>query len=189
MRNESSVAALLESAAQGVESAWRELFRRYSPLVSAVCRRHGITGADADDVSGNVWLQLVLNVAKIRNPEALPGWLTTTVRHECMSLLRGRHREVPDEREPADPAEPAADEPLLHEERRVTVRCEVARLPVRQRELVSMLLTDPPPSYAEISSRLGMPVGAIGPTRQRCLVRLRRSTAIAALQEVHDRSA
>ncbi|GGM76352.1 RNA polymerase sigma factor [Lentzea pudingi] len=181
-----SVAALLESAAQGVESAWAELFRRFSPLLSAVCRRHGVMGADAEDVSANVWLQLVLHAGKIRNPEALPGWLSTTARHECVSVLRGRHREFPDDREPAVPG---ADESLLDEERRTTVRSEVARLPVRQRELVSLLLADPPPSYAEISERLGMPVGAIGPTRQRCLVRLRRSTAIAALREVHDRSA
>lgn len=190
MRQE-SVAVLLESAAQGAESAWRELFRRYSPLVSSVCRRYGVVGADAEDVGGNVWLQLVLNHGKIRNPDALPGWLRTTVRNECMALLRGRHRELPNVRELTDPVEPGPDVRLLGEERRDIVRREVARLPKRQRELVSMLLTDPPPSYAEISSRLGMPLGAIGPTRQRCLVGLRRSAAIAALleDEVHDRSA
>jgi RNA polymerase sigma factor (sigma-70 family) len=189
MRNESSVATLLENAAQGAESAWKELFRRYSPLLTAVCRRHGIHGADAEDVSSNVWLQLLLNAGKIRKPEALPGWLVTTTGHECVKVLRRRQREVMDDQEMAGSAGPAADESLLGEERRLVVRREVARLPRRQRELVALLLCDPQPSYAEISSRLGMPLGAIGPTRQRCLAGLRRSTAIAALREVHDRSA
>ena len=191
MRYESSAAVLLESAAEGAESAWQELFRRYTPLVLSVCRRYGVVGADAEDVGGNVWLRLVLNLMTIREPEALPGWLATTVRHECLTLLRKRRREIPNDREIANLVEPGADASLLFEERRNTVRREVARLPRRQRELVSMLISDPMPSYTEISSSLGMPIGAIGPTRQRCLARLRRTTAIAALldNEGHEQSA
>jgi RNA polymerase sigma factor (sigma-70 family) len=191
MRYESSVAALLESAAGGAESAWRELFQRFSPLVSSVCRRCGVFGADADDVSGNVWLRLVLNLATIREPEALPGWLATTARRECLSLLRNKRREILNDREAATLTEPGADASLLGDERRRTVLREVAMLPKRERDLVSMLISDRSPSYLEISSSLGMPIGAIGPTRQRCLAKLRRTTAIAALLDngVHDRSA
>jgi RNA polymerase sigma factor (sigma-70 family) len=191
MRCESSVAELLESAAGGAESAWRELFRRYSPLVSSVCRRCEVFGADADDVSGNVWLRLVLSLVTIREPEALPGWLATTVQRECWSLLRTKRREVLEDREADAPAGPGADASLLGDERRDTVLREVARLPERERDLVSMLISDLSPSYSEISSSLGIPVGAIGPTRQRCLAKLRRTTAIAALLDdaVHDRSA
>jgi len=191
MRRETSVGALLDSAAGGSETAWRDLVRRYTPLVAAICRRYGVVGADAEDVGGNVWLRVVLHAAAIREPEALPGWLATTTRHECAALLRAKHREVPDDREAVDLAEPGADADLLGDERRATVRREVARLPKRERDLVSMLLSDASPSYAEISARLGMPIGTIGPTRQRCLARLRRTTAIAALldDEVHERSA
>jgi RNA polymerase sigma factor (sigma-70 family) len=181
MRCDSPVTELRDNAAHGVESAWQEIIRRYSPLVSSVCRRYGVVGADADDVGGTVWLRLVVNLVRIREPEALPGWLSTTVRHECLTLLRNRHREIPNDQQIIDRVEPAADESLLTRERRAVVRHAVTLLPRRDQELLSMLFSDPPMSYADISRRLGIAVGAIGPTRQRCLARLRRIDAIEAL--------
>jgi RNA polymerase sigma factor (sigma-70 family) len=181
MRYESPVTALLESAAHGVESAWRELVERYAPLVSTVCGRHGLSGADAEDVSGEVWLQLVSKLHTIRTPEALPGWLTTTTRHECLTLLRRKQRQLPSDHEIAADADPEAETSLLARERRDAVRQALARLPERERKLLSMLFSDPPAPYTAISSALGMPVGAIGPTRQRCLARMRRSPALTAL--------
>jgi RNA polymerase sigma factor (sigma-70 family) len=182
MRYDSPVATLLESAAGGAESAWDEIVRRYSPLVLAVCRRYGLTGADAEDVAGNVWMRLVAKMITIREPAALPGWLATTARRECLMVLRDKHRMIPhDQRDVADQVEPGADTSLLVEERRSAVRDACAGLPQRDRELLTMLFSDPPRSYMEISSSLGMPVGAIGPTRQRCLTRVRRAPAVAAL--------
>jgi RNA polymerase sigma factor (sigma-70 family) len=181
MRFSSPVATLLENAERGTESAWREIVRRYSPLVFSVCRNHGLTGADADDVCGNVWLRLVANLIRIREPEALPGWLATTARRECLGLLRDRRRQVPQGREFTDETEPAADSSLLVEERHEAIRGAVARLPERDQELLTMLFADPPASYTEISTSLGIPIGAIGPTRQRCLARARRIPSIAAL--------
>jgi RNA polymerase sigma factor (sigma-70 family) len=179
---ESPVAPLLESAARGTESAWREIIARYSPLVLAVCRDYGLTGADVDDVTGSVWLRLVANVTRIREPEALPGWLRTTIRHECLMLLRHKNRRIPTERLLIDGGtEPEIDASLMAEERRAAARAAFARLPDRDRELLGMLFSDPPRSYQEISSTLGIPVGAIGPTRARCLARARRTPAIAAL--------
>jgi RNA polymerase sigma factor (sigma-70 family) len=187
MRNEPSMTALL---AAGTESAWREIFRRYTPFVAGVCRRYRVYGADAEDVCGTVWLQLVSKVSDIRDPEALPAWLATTAGRECLLLLRDKRRQVPSETDVVDRVEPAADGSVLVHERHDAVRRACDGLPDRDRELLSMLFADPPRSYADISTTLGMPIGAIGPTRQRCLARVRRSAAIAALLDNdHRRSA
>jgi RNA polymerase sigma factor (sigma-70 family) len=191
MRYDSPIADVLESAGRGTESAWREIHLRYSPLVRWVCRGYGLVGADADDVSGTVWLSLVANVATIRAPEALPAWLRTTAGRECVKVLRQRRRLVPRDVEVGDRVEPAADESLLTRERREVVRGALERMPERDRELLSLLFSDPPTPYARISSTLGIPVGAIGPTRQRCLARMRRVPSITALlaDDHHRRSA
>jgi RNA polymerase sigma factor (sigma-70 family) len=191
MRYDSPIAEVLESAGRGAESAWREIHLRYSPLVLWVCRGYGVVGADADDVSGSVWLSLVANVATIRAPEALPAWLRTTAGRECVKVLRHRRRLVPRDVEVGDRVEPAADESLLTRERREVVRGALERMPERDRELLSLLFSDPPTPYARISSTLGIPVGAIGPTRQRCLARMRRVPSITALlaDDHHRRSA
>lgn len=184
MLYDSPVTVLLERAAQGVESAWSEIFNRYSPLVYSVCRRHGIVGTDADDVSGSVWLGLVASMVRIREPEALPSWLVTTARRECLKLLRDRQRQIPDGTEFVIETESDTDTWLLAEERRDAVRAAFELLPQRDRVLLAMLCSDPPATYVEISARLGIPVGAVGPTRQRCLARARRIPAIAALLAV-----
>ena len=181
MRYHSPVAELLENAARGVDSAWCEIVKRYSPLIFSVCRTHGVWGPDADDVCGYVWLRLVADLSKIREPEALPGWLATTTQRECGTLLRNRKRLVLQDREPTDEVEPDVDTALLAEERRNAIQRAVTNLPERDQELLTLLFSDPPAPYKVISSRLGIPIGAIGPTRQRCLARVRRTPSIAAL--------
>lgn len=179
---DSPVAPLLAGAAQGMDTAWREIVDRYSPLVSAVCHRHRISGADADDVTGAVWLQLVANLARIREPEALPGWIVTTTKHECLTLLRHRKRNVLTDSVRLDATvETDFDAGLIATEREDAARAAFARLPERDQHLLSMLFGDQPLSYKEISAVLGIPIGAIGPTRARCLKRARRTPAIAAL--------
>jgi RNA polymerase sigma factor (sigma-70 family) len=173
---------LLENAARGAEWAWRDIVDRYSSLVWSVCAQFRLGSADTQDVSGAVWLRLVANLARIREPEALPGWLRTTTRHECLRLLRHQNRQVPT----GDPllgelTEPAFDAGLIGTERRTAARRACAGLPARDRELLALLFCDPPKSYREISATLGIPVGSIGPSRARCLARVRRTPAIAAL--------
>jgi RNA polymerase sigma factor (sigma-70 family) len=127
-----------------------------------------------------VWLRLVTNLSSIREPKALPKWLMTTAQRECLALLRDRDRQVP--KETIDEVAPAcAEATLLDAERNDAVREAVAELSDQDRELLELLFCDPPLPYTKISSRLGMPVGAIGPTRQRCLARVRRIPSIAAL--------
>ncbi|MEV6443886.1 sigma-70 family RNA polymerase sigma factor [Amycolatopsis sp. NPDC051716] len=181
MRDESP-ARLLENAARGAEWAWRDLVARYSSLIHAVCRQHRIGGADVQDVSGAVWLQLVANLAQIREPDALPGWLRTTTRNECLRLLRHRNRQIPTESTTfADSATPAPDATLIGAERLFAARRACAQLSQQDRELLALLFDDPPKSYREISATLGIPIGSIGPSRARCLARVRSTPAIAAL--------
>jgi len=175
------VKTLWESATRGEEWAWAEIVGRYTPLVAGVCRRCRVFGVDAEDVAGTVWLQLVSARAGIRQPEALPGWLVTTTRRLCVTLLRDKQRQVPSSIDVVDETEPGVDVLVLVNERRDAVRSAFRRLPDRDRELLAMLFSDPPTPYADISATLGMPIGAIGPTRQRCLAKVRRTAPIAAL--------
>jgi RNA polymerase sigma factor (sigma-70 family) len=175
------VRTLWESATRGEEWAWAEIVGRYTPLVVGVCRRCRVFGVDAEDVAGTVWLRLVSARAGIRQPEALPGWLVTTTRRLCVTLLRDKQRQVPSSIDVMDETEPGVDVSVLVNERRDAVRSAFRRLPDRDRELLAMLFSDPPTPYADISATLGMPIGAIGPTRQRCLAKVRRTAPIAAL--------
>jgi DNA-directed RNA polymerase specialized sigma24 family protein len=128
-----------------------------------------------------VWLQLVTNMAWLRTPAALPGWVSVTTQRQCQAVFRHRNRQAPhDEGDIAD-TQPEPDACLLQHERRTALRHAIAALPDRDRQLLSMLFSDPPTPYTRISTTLHMPIGAIGPTRQRCLARIRRNPAITAL--------
>lgn len=192
MNDEPTIEAVVCAAADGDEQAWEGIVERYTPLVLSVVRRHRLPSDDAADVVQTVWLRLVERLDSLREPRALPGWLTTTTAHECLRVLRLRDRTTP--RDPtilaetsttADSASP--DEGLLRHERHRALLAAFAELPDRQRELLLMLVADPPPSYAEIAERLGVTVGYIGPTRGRALAQLRRSAEILALGD-HPRA-
>jgi len=197
VRDDPAVIELVDRARAGDQAAWDAIVERYAPLVWGVCRRFGLAGADAEDVGACVWLRLVERLQTIREPAALPGWLATTARRECLYLLRTRSRQVPvagAERvlesavgaDVADVTDDAADEWLLAQERQIALREAFARLSERCQRLLSMLFADPPASYAQIGAELDMAVGAIGPNRQRCLAKLRASPALAALVEAGE---
>src|SRR5512142_368887 len=123
----SSAAALVARARNGEKPAWDELVDRSAPLVWSICRRYRLSGADADDVSQSVWLQLVGHLDTIRDPAALPGWLATTTRRECLRMLRAAHRphaagQVPDAGNIPDQQAQAAEQVLLAAERHAALR-------------------------------------------------------------------
>lgn len=185
MRDDPTVVDLVERARDGDQVAWNGIVDRYAPLVWAVCRRHGLSAADAEDAASCMWLRLVERLETIREPAALPGWIATTTRRECLHLLRTRNRQVPveDDERLVDGTNPAADEWLLRQERHSALRLAFAELSEQCQRLLSMLFSDPPVPYAEVSAVMEMPVGGIGPSRQRCLAKLRDSRSFAALFE------
>lgn len=184
MRDDPSVVALVEQARAGDKAAWDQIVERYAPLVWSVCLRHRLSQADAEDVGASVWLRLVERLDTIREPAALPGWLATTTRNECLMLLRAKSKQVPVHDEGfGDEAVPGSDEGLLIQERHIALRAAFAELSERCRMLLSMVFSDPPIAYSEIAGALGMPIGGIGPTRMRCLENLRRAPLVMALME------
>jgi len=180
MRDDLSVAALVARVGDGDQAAWNELVERYSPLVWSICLRYQLNRQDIDDVGQSVWLLLVENIGNLREAAALPGWLATTTKHEALRVLRaaGRHEHAglpPEHQMPLNPADTTIEQELIVAERNAALRRAFDELPRRCHELLSLLMSDPPPDYAHISAALGIPVGSIGPTRARCLGRLRRS--------------
>lgn len=187
MRDDPVVVALVNRAAQGDPGAWNDLVERYAPLVYTICNRYRLSNHDIEDVGQNVWLLLVEQLGKLREPAALPGWLATTTARECLRVVTAAHRterlgtKLDDSAMFADDA--VIDEEILVAERNAALRAAFSELPQRCRQLLSMLISDPPRSYAEIHAVLGIPVGSIGPQRARCLDRMRKSEAFIALDE------
>ncbi|MFI5906323.1 RNA polymerase sigma factor [Dactylosporangium sp. NPDC051541] len=180
MRDDPTLVTLVDRARAGEQAAWDALVARYAPLVYGICRRYRLQDADTEDVGAAVWLRLVERLATIREPAALPGWLATTTRNECLRVLRLRRRDIPAELVDGPDAHVDEDR-LVAEERAIALRAAFEQLNERCRDLLARLFADPPAPYAQISADLGIAVGAIGPNRQRCLDRLRRDPALAPL--------
>lgn len=167
----------VQAAVMGQQAAWRELYRRYNPLVVATAARFRLPAASIDDVSQTVWSLLVTHLGRIREPRALPGWIVTTTRNESYRVVRIDARCAPSDPstdprlQGVDHVEPGAD--IYRAELRQELEELIDGLSPVQRRLMHMLLADPQPSYAEISRSLSIPLGSIGPTRARCLARMR----------------
>ena len=177
---------LVMRARNGDERAWAALVERYAPLIWSICRRYRLERADAEDVCQAVWFTLVGRLDHLRDPAALPGWLATTTRRECGRVLHAAGRRRAGEQvliaaNLPDTGTAPVDQELLAAEQQAALRDAFARLPPGCRQLLTLLMADPPVPYAEISARLGIPAGSIGPNRKRCLDRLSRDPAIAAL--------
>jgi RNA polymerase sigma factor (sigma-70 family) len=187
MRDDPSVVTLVLRAAEGDQHAWDEIVERFAPLVYAICTRYRLSSPDIEDVGQTVWLLLVEHLGQLREPAALPGWLATTTARECLRVVKAASRSEWQVTGQDDSLrfvdDRAIDEEILMAERNAELRALFAELPARCQQLLAMLLSDPPHSYAMIHEALGIPVGSIGPQRARCLDRLRRSSASTALGE------
>jgi RNA polymerase sigma factor (sigma-70 family) len=186
MRDDPMVVALVERVRDGDQHAWNQLVERYAPLVWGICRRFELGRADADDVGQTVWLKLIEQVQAIRDAAALPGWIATTTRRECLRVLRtDRSRQQAELRTEPEQARSETIEvelelELERAERHIALRLAFQQLQPRCQELLSLLFAEGT-SYRDIGDKLGMKVGAIGPSRQRCLAELRRCSPLAAL--------
>ena len=186
MRDDPSVIALVARIGDGDQEAWNEIIERYAPLVWSICVRYRLARQDIDDVGQSVWLLLVEKIGSLREAAALPGWLATTTKHECLRVLRSaRQRDFdglpPEDQMPPDPAATMIEQEIIQAERDAALRAAFAELPSGCHELLSMLMSDPPPGYARVSAALGIPMGSIGPTRSRCLDKIRRSPHVTAV--------
>lgn len=169
--------ALLRQAYNGDERAWNELVQRFNNLLWSVARSYRLDTADAADAVQTSWLRLVEHLDSIEDPERVVGWLVTTVRRECLRILRrqGRERPVAPEESAFDLVDPAdpVDARLARQERDAELWAAFERIPERCQQLLRVLMASPPPSYGAVAEALDIPIGSIGPTRARCLARLR----------------
>jgi RNA polymerase sigma factor (sigma-70 family) len=171
------IGMLVRRAAAGDRSAWEGLVDQFGRLIWAMTRDFRLAESDAADVFQATWLRLLEHIDRLEYPERVGSWIATTARHECLRTIAGRKKVVLVHDDSALGGAiahgPAADERVLAEESAIAVRDAMTHLPWRWQRLLELLMADPPASYAEISDQLGLPVGSIGPTRGRCLERLR----------------
>ena len=174
-----AAAALCTRAAAGDQGAWDDIVERYAPMVWSICTKFRLSDRDLQDVAQNVWLLLVEQLGKLPEPAALAGWLAATTRRECIRAAAAR---IPEPLEPPDAAVTA--EEVIMAERNAALRAALAELPASCQPLMDMLVSDPPYSYAQISTALGIPVESIGLLRARCLERIRESRALLGLADI-----
>jgi RNA polymerase sigma factor (sigma-70 family) len=182
------IAGAVVAAAGGDAAAWQLLVGRFSGLIWSITRAYRLNSADAADVFQTTWLRLAEHIRRIDNPERVGAWLATAARRECLQNIRMSAKAVPtDDLELLDhgwDAENPTEEAVLRAEQEredadlaADLWLAAEGLPGRCRELLRVLMASPPPSYAEIAAALELPIGSIGPTRARCLQRLRQQLA------------
>lgn len=172
------VGEVVGQAAGGDAGAWADLVERFAGLIWSVARSQGLSPADASDVSQTTWLRFAEHLDDLRDPAQAGAWLATTARREAIRVSRLGSRQVLvdpwDWLEHIDTGTAQLDDHVLAQERELIVQQAVAVLPQRCRRILEAVAADPPVGYSELSQRLGIPIGSIGPTRGRCLERLRR---------------
>jgi len=175
---------LITAANGGDETAWGAIVDRFAGLVWATARAHRLSSADAADVAQTTWLRLVENLDRIKDPERVGAWLATTARRECLRHIRLQSREFTTAEDSVFevPSDDHAEQRLITLERNTALRRALARISERCQGLLRLLAAPEDLSYEEIAAALGMPIGAIGPTRARCLEQLRRTPELAGFQ-------
>jgi RNA polymerase sigma factor (sigma-70 family) len=170
------LAACLERARAGDLRALDEVVTALNPLLWHVARAQGLAAEDAADVVQTTWLELLRRLHEIRSPQALTAWLITTARREAWHTNARRRKQASPGSEAVEAAPdpgPDIDERLDREERYRSLWRNFQQLPARCRELLRIVAMVDRPDYGTVSEALGMPHGSIGPTRGRCLAKLR----------------
>ena len=175
---------LVSAARQGDEQAWSALVDRFAGLVWHVIRGFRLPNAVGEDIYQTAWLRLAENLDRIRKPESLGGWLAQTARNECLRSLKvGGRENLRDDLEIdlADDTAPV-DRGVDDEERDEILWQAFASLSEACQRLLRLLIADPPLAYEQVSDLLGMSIGSIGPTRARCLAKLRSARGVHLLE-------
>jgi RNA polymerase sigma factor (sigma-70 family) len=178
------VGDLVRAASRGDSEAWESIVRRFSGLVWAVTRGYRLGPADAADVFQTTWLRLAEHLERIKDPERVGAWLATTARRESLRVAQASTKLVladdatlvslgQVEHHSPEQAVLDAEQAMLDSQRARQLWRAFRELSARCQRLLRVLMASPPPSYAEVAAALDMPVGSIGPSRARCLGRLR----------------
>ncbi|HZU92175.1 MAG TPA: sigma-70 family RNA polymerase sigma factor [Microbacterium sp.] len=165
-------------------AAWRDgdsramdgLVRLMSPVLWHVVRAYGLERTLAEDVVQTTWLQLVRGHDRVSDPRAVAAWLTTTARREAWKVGKAHGRVDQADAEGLDvllPPQASAEERATVGDERRRLWSAVTALDERCRRLLRVIAFDDRPDYASLAADLGMPIGSIGPTRKRCLTKLR----------------
>jgi RNA polymerase sigma factor (sigma-70 family) len=160
----------------GKEEAWGALIDKYKNLIFSIPLKHGLSREDASEIFQAVCTELLSELPKLRDPQALPGWLIKVTTHKCFHLYRQAERWGTSEnsQEPTTQTETLAENVLIEVEREQTLREAISNLSPRCRELIHILFyEDPPRPYKEVAENLSIAVGSIGFIRGRCLEKLR----------------
>lgn len=182
--------SLVLAARDGSRAAWEELVERFTPLLWFVARRYRLSREDAADVVQMTWLRCIERLDQVRDPDRIAAWLITICRRESLAILRrqARARSEPIDNDDAipDPFPTDAADALIEQEERIILREMISRLPQRQR-LVLLALLDSyegaNSGYRELARQLDLPIGSVGPTRQRALRRLRTDPELQRLRK------
>ena len=180
-------AEFVERIRAGDAFAWRELIDRYEPLLRQIARQYRLSSQEIEDAVQTTWLRCLEHINQLAHADRLRGWLATICRRECLRLATKGRREVAlgeaavtwlidSNQEEQDPSTEAA-----HRDDHARLHRAITALPDRQRFVLLELLEREGHGYLDISRRLGLPVGSIGPTWQRALIRLRRDPELADL--------
>jgi RNA polymerase sigma factor (sigma-70 family) len=174
------VALLIDQAVAGDQAAWTRIIERYAGRVWAICRVYRLSPADAADVFQQTWLRVLENLRSVREPDRLGAWIGTTCRHEALAAFRRSRRSQPvgDTHlfdRPTGPADDP-DHATLVADRDAELWRAFRQLNGRCQDVLRVLVLDAEdrrPSYGLAAAALDMPIGSLGPTRARCLTRLR----------------
>lgn len=180
-------AELVGRIRNGDSSAWCELVDHYEPLLRRLARQYRLSGQDMDDAIQLTWLRCLEHIDQITHADRLRGWLATVCRRESLRLATKGRREialgeqsvtrlVDDGQEERDPGAEMARRDA-HDRLSRAIRA----LPQKQQLVLTELLKEESRSYLDLSRRLGLPMGSIGPTRQRAIARLRQDPRLAEL--------
>jgi RNA polymerase sigma factor (sigma-70 family) len=172
---------LTAACLRGEQAAWNALVDRYAALIYSIPLKHGLSEQDAADVFQSVCVRLLEKLGSIRDPRGLPAWIITTTSRQSWAVLRQHQREVtrtreqkPLEDEPIDP-EPLPEDEVLALEKQHLVRTAMSQLSPTCRRLIESLFLNDRISYQELAQQLHVPVNSLGPTRARCLAKLRHA--------------
>ena len=181
-----NVGVLVDQAKAGDEAAWEALVRLHQQMLERVARQHRLASHGVADVVQNTWMLCFRHLGNLRDPECLPAWLITTCRRESIRQMRERRRHLSLDESLSGGA--AAQDPhgdpidwVQQQDLAVRLHRILAELPSRQKLVMRGLMRHGHEGYAQASRQLGIPVGSLGPTRNRALQRLRADTRVRAL--------